>query len=574
MGSSNTETFAACIESCAATDGCVDVSYVWGTCYMKNTLNDGGAAGHVWSAKLVADGTGSTGTSTGTTKETTAPISCPSSNGKTPSITSGGTYEITCGTDYYGGDFKSVETTSFELCLEACDKNDACQAVAYVAPSCYLKNEVNKGMAAAHVWGAIVKSPAKDAFVFPTIADKALEPGATESLMADVMTLPSPPLATLGPVSPPGVNMGGLGVLTPEEKTALWFGGSDDAMKDDESGAVTVRITVDYKYPSIILDHSIYIKNVDCASGSLQAKFDNRIAFTHAADTWPAKAPLLLITSAKSCGNGDQNSFWLAQSVTFDQKASTFSASGATVHLADIYKEMDIDFGKIEMENSTSSGNGSTSTDGDVQSCGKPDSPFLDDLPAVACGASFDSALDDKLGYYAANGDDEEHVLTSAAPIDSESTDVTVKRDLAKRGWFSKIVKKAVTVVKQAAVVVVKQVAQTVVTVAKTAATVAVAAVKTTVAIGVAIAVNTAKLAVFVVTGNYDNSLTLPIDLTGTGVTKTTPWDDTTGFKFYDYRPEREGAKWKASKINLERVATEFKLLPGEKDPEPGVELW
>lgn len=574
MGSSNTATFAACIEDCAATDGCVDVSYVWGTCYKKNALNEGGAAGHVWSAKLITDGTGSTGTGTspGTPKETTAPITCPSSNGKTPSVTSGGTYEITCGTDYYGGDFKSVEAKSFDLCLEACDKNDACQAVAYVAPSCYLKNELNKGVSAPHVWGAIVKKPAKDAFAFPTIADKELEAGATESMMAGVMTLPSPPLATLGPVSPPGVNMGGLGVLTPEEKTALWFGGSSDAMSNDDSGAVTVRLTVDYKYPSIILDHSIYIKNVDCAGGSLQAKFDNLIAFTHAADTWPAKAPLLFITSAKSCGNGDQNSFWLAQAVTFDQNANTFSASGATVELGDVFKEMDIDFGKIELQNSTT--NSSTSAGGDALSCGKPDSPFLDDLPAVACGSSFDNSLDEQLGYYATNGDDEEHVLASAGANDSDRTDVTVRRDLAKRGWFSKIVKKVVSVAKQAVVAVVKQVAQTVVTVAKAAATVAVAVVKTTVAVGVAIAVNTAKLAVFIVTGNYDNSLTIPIDLTGTSLSKTTPWDDTTGFKFYDYRPEREGAKWKASKINLARVASEFKLLPGEKDPEPGVELW
>ncbi|KAH6633380.1 hypothetical protein C7974DRAFT_170427 [Boeremia exigua] len=574
MGSSNAETFAACIEDCAATDGCVDVSYVYGTCYKKNALNEGGAAGHVWSAKLIAESTGNTGTSTSTDtpKATDTPITCSASNGKTLSITSGGTYEITCGTDYYGGDFKSLETKSFDLCLEACDTNDACQAVSYVAPSCYLKNEVTKGVAAAHVWGALVKKPAKDAFAFPTVVNKDLEPGATESVMAEVMTLPSPPLATLGPVSPPGINMGGLGVLTPEEKTALWFGGSADAMKDDESGAVTVRLTVDYKYPSIILDHSIYIKNVDCASGSLQAKFDNIIAFSHAADTWPAKVPLLFITSAKSCGNGDQNSFWLAQSIKFDQNANTFSASGATVELGDVFNEMDIDFGKIEMQNSTV--NSTASTDTSALSCGKPGSPFLDDLPAVACGTSFDKSLDEQLGYYAANGDDEEHVLASAGVDSSDSTGVAVRRDLAKRGWFSSIAKKVVSVVKQAAVAVVKQVAQTVVTVAKAAATVAVAVVKTTVNVGIALAVNVAKLAVFIVTGDYDNSLVLPIDLTGTSLSKTTPWDDTTGFKFYDYRPEREGAKWKASKINLARVATEFKLLPGEKDPEPGIELW
>ncbi|KAF9700726.1 hypothetical protein EKO04_001397 [Ascochyta lentis] len=583
MGSSSKDTFAACIEDCAATEGCVDISYVWGTCYKKNTLNDGGPAGHVWSAKLITSGTDSTGTSpdtktdtkTDTTKVT--PITCPASNGKTPSISSGGTYEITCGTDYWGGDFKSLETASFDLCLEACDKNDACQAVSFVAPSCYLKNEVNKSGAAAHVWGAIVKKAAKDVFTFPTVVNKELEAGATESVMAEVMTLPSPPLATLGPVAPPGIDMGGLGVLSPAKVSELWFGGNADAMKDEDSGAVTVRLTVDYKYPSIVLDHSVYIKNADCASGSLQAKFDNLLAFSHAADTWPAKVPLLFITSAKSCGNGEQNSFWLARSVTFNMNANTFSASGTAVELADVYNEMDIDFGKIEQRNSTS--NSTSSADEDTSSCGKPGSPFLDNLPAVACGTSFDRALDEKLGYYAGNGDDEQHVLASAGVDVSDNVDVGVKSDLSKRGWlsnaFKKIAPKFVQVVVKAAVAVVKQVAQTVVQVAKAAAQVAVAVVKTTVQVGIALAVNAAKLVVFVATGNYSNSLTLPIDLgSGTSLTKTTPWEGTTGFKFYDYRPEREGSKWKTSKVNLAKVASEFKLLPGEKDPEPGIELW
>lgn len=533
----------------------------------------------MWSAKLVASDPDTTGTATATTtaatQATSTPITCPASNGKTPTIASGGTYEIACGTDYGGGDFKSVDAATFDLCLKACDDNDACQAVAYVTPACYLKNEVNKANAVGHVWGAVVKKAAKDAFAFPTIPDKGLESGATESMMADVLTLPPMPTATLGPVSPPGIDMGGLGVLTPEPKTELWFGGSADQMKDEESGAVTVRISVDYKYPSIVLDHSIYIKNVDCSSGSLQGKFDNLLAFTHAADSWPAKAPLLLITSAKSCGNSDQNSFWLAQSVAFDQSANTFSAPGKAVELADIYNEMDIDFGKIEVNNSTS--NSSMGTDGDALSCGKPNSPFVDGLPAVACGTSFDKSLDDNLGYYAANGDDEQHVLASAGADASNSTELSVKRDLSKRwgfkSFFKAVAKAAVQVVKKAVVTVVKQVAQTVVLVAKTAAKVAVSVLKTTIKVGIAIAVNTAKLAKFVVTGNYNNSLTLPIDLTGTSLTKTTPWDGTTGFKFYDYKPDPKGGKWKASKINLERVATEILKVPGEADPEPGIEL-
>ncbi|UPX15347.1 uncharacterized protein EKO05_0005795 [Ascochyta rabiei] len=349
-------------------------------------------------------------------------------------------------------------------------------------------------------------------------------------------------------------------------------------MKDEDSGAVTVRITVDYKYPSIVLDHSVYIKNVNCASGSLQAKFDNLLAFSHAADTWPAKVPLLFVTSVTSCGNGDQNSFWLARSATFNMNTNIFSASGAAVEFADIYNEMDIDFGKIEQRNSTGNST-SPSADEEGSSCGKPNSPFLDDLPAVACGTSFDKSLDEKLGFYAGTGDEENHVLASAGADASENTDVGVKRGLLKRGWLSKafknIAQKVVQVVAKAAVAVVKQVAQTVVQVAKTAAQVGVAVVKTTVKVGVALAVNAAKLVVFVATGNYSNSLSLPIDLgSGTALSQKTPWEGTTGSKFYDYRPEREDKKWKVSKVNLAKVALELKLLPGELDAEPGVDLY
>lgn len=407
-----------------------------------------------------------------------------------------------------------------------------------------------------------------------TESQKELEPGATESVMAEAITLPSPPLATLGPVSPPGVDMGGLGVLTPEPVNQLWFGGAADAMEDDESGAVTVRMTVDYKYPSIILDHSVYIKDVVCKGGSLQARFDNKVALGHSAEAWPAQVPLLFVTSATSCGNGEQNSFWLARTVTFDIKAKTFSAVGSTVELADVMNEMAIDFGKIEQTASPDKGPGLEETLG----CSKPSSTLLGNLPAVPCGLAFDKTLDERIGYYAANGQDQQQVLSSIGFNTSSDTDVSNARNLTKRGWFSSIVKfvaKTVAVVAKVAVVVVQKTAAAIVSVVKTAATVAVVAAKTVVAIGIANVTNLVKLAAFVVTGNYDNSLTIPIDLgTGNGVTKDTPWEGTQGVKFYDYKPEREGKKWKASKINLSKLLPEFKILPGEANPEPGIELW
>ncbi|KKY15345.1 putative kelch domain-containing protein [Diplodia seriata] len=142
LSSSSVASFEACIDDCAATDGCIDVSYVYGACYKKGVLNANPVSvSHVWTAKLVS--------------ASTAPISCPASNGATASIATGGTFDILCGTDYAGGDMVAVDTPSFEQCLEACDQHDGCLAVSYVAPACYLKNELRSPVAVPYVWGAL-----------------------------------------------------------------------------------------------------------------------------------------------------------------------------------------------------------------------------------------------------------------------------------------------------------------------------------------------------------------------------------------------------------------------------------
>ena len=68
--------------------------------------------------------------------------------------TASSSYQIHCGTDYYGGDLPSTTTATFEDCLSACDSATGCLAVAYVSGSCYLKSKVNAPTANDGVWGA------------------------------------------------------------------------------------------------------------------------------------------------------------------------------------------------------------------------------------------------------------------------------------------------------------------------------------------------------------------------------------------------------------------------------------
>lgn len=568
------------MEDCASTDGCIDVSYVYGACYKKNALNSPTSLAHVWTAKLqvVEDDTPTatitdapstdTATATSTAIATSTDIVCPDSDGSTQVMSTYGTYMIKCGVDYAGGDFMMTDTDTFEECMQTCDSYDECVSIAYVGTSCYLKSELTTAVKVDYVWTAIVKKSAKDAKSFYTVPDRDLE-GGSEAFLIDIMTLESPPLATLGPVPPPGVNMGGLKVLTPAPQAQLWYNGGDDAMDDDESGAVTVRLSIDYMYPSIVLEHSIYITDISCGAGSLSGRFTEATPLIHASEEWPAQAPLLLITSAASCGvEGAQNTFWLAETVTFDISAKTFVAPGKAVELADVFTNMDIDFGKIEVEEDPDDG---TSSDDDADTCGSPSSDFLDDLPAVSCGANFDKALDEALGFYAAGGADQQVVLASAGLDLSASDDgETLHQTLRKRGFWSWVAK-AVTVIAKVVVAVVQKVAEVVVAVVKKAVEVVVTVVKAVVAVSIAVATQVAKLAVFIATGNYSNSLTLPVNMgPPASVLEESPWGDQ-GFKFYTYSPEKGGEKWEASAAALDKIQGE---LIGEADPEPGIELW
>jgi hypothetical protein len=51
-------TFQSCMDVCDDTNECVDVSWVWGTCYLKNTLTEGIELGHVWTGRPIEEDKG------------------------------------------------------------------------------------------------------------------------------------------------------------------------------------------------------------------------------------------------------------------------------------------------------------------------------------------------------------------------------------------------------------------------------------------------------------------------------------------------------------------------------------
>jgi hypothetical protein len=54
MQALDSATIELCMDACDRTDGCVDVSFVYGTCYLKNAINgDATPVGHVWTGRQV-----------------------------------------------------------------------------------------------------------------------------------------------------------------------------------------------------------------------------------------------------------------------------------------------------------------------------------------------------------------------------------------------------------------------------------------------------------------------------------------------------------------------------------------
>jgi hypothetical protein len=90
MGAVSANNFDQCVQICANTDGCVDVSYVPnGPCYLKSGQQPGSTNNNIWGARWV--GYSSSTPSVTTATPTTASQSTP---------TSGKVFQIQCGVDH------------------------------------------------------------------------------------------------------------------------------------------------------------------------------------------------------------------------------------------------------------------------------------------------------------------------------------------------------------------------------------------------------------------------------------------------------------------------------------------
>lgn len=321
-------TFEACIDECDFTLECVDVSWVGGMCYMKKEIN----------ALVIADGVSTARKLGNATLEVKAPLTCEggSANGTLFRTNQAKFYEIYCGFDFPGGDFKALTTDSFEDCLNACDQNLECLDLAYVAPSCYLKNALAPPTPAAPVWGAKL------------VPDPACAPMG----------------ATLLPVANTDVDRSSLDNLVPSLEATLNYA-------EERPGNKAVALFLSMLYPQITLENSALV-SASCSEGSILVEASTEVVREHIMTTWPASG-LVLFTNSPGCNNETSRGVYRTTGAfaTTDSQVITFLVTAE--NFATVAEEVAIKYGVVKYDSpeaaptatqytSTCSGTGTMST--------------------------------------------------------------------------------------------------------------------------------------------------------------------------------------------------------------------
>ncbi|KAI5258101.1 hypothetical protein E4T42_00655 [Aureobasidium subglaciale] len=362
---------------------------------------------------------------------------------------------------------------------------------------------------------------------------------------ASEVTLPPAPTASLGAIAPPGLDLNNVENLTPAPQADLYFAGSHN---DDNSTTSVAKVGVAFQHPSVVLDHTSYIKSVHCDSSSITIVFNDLSAYQHSKTEWQIDGHLILVTSEDSCGANGTSTMFITQSFTFDASNLIAVGAGKEAKLADIFDTFDMDFGTITTSNTS------------APSCG-PMNGTTDGFPSAACGDSFDATIDQELGYYSGDASDAESVLAAIAP--------TSQTTLSKRGKSkSSLLGSLVSGAKKVASSAVKTLAAPVAKAAeKLLPPAIVKAGKDTLS---TLKSATSAALSFIPPITLSKSLTVPFNL-GPAQNDPSPWG--MQYKFFEYSPD---AKKDASMIaaTQKSLNSMSKSLNGVSNPRPGIQMF
>ena len=213
----------------------------------------------------------------------------------------------------------------------------------------------------------------------------------------------------------------------------------------------------------MVLEHSQFVKSVDCASDGLLVTFTDAQAYNFAKSSWSSTSDFVLVTYTNGCGSSnEQRTFWLVDHLNFlDDKNAIDCVTQKELAIEDAIFGVDMVWGTYRPENSTANFNSSSSgppygnsTSGPrgnftSGSCGQPPSSKIDGFPTAPCGSpDFDKILDDEIGYLNFDSADYSASLQAFAPgiedtqaVDNQgfaATGLKRRSRLQRRGnWFT-----------------------------------------------------------------------------------------------------------------------------------------
>ncbi|KAM3423668.1 hypothetical protein BST61_g1083 [Cercospora zeina] len=94
-------------------------------------------------------------------------LTCPESNNREYVAPSGARFLIECYIDHLGGDLLMQSVTTFQQCVDACDRTSGCVDVSFQGAACYMKASVGRAVRSDTVYGARLLSPPTTPPAFP-----------------------------------------------------------------------------------------------------------------------------------------------------------------------------------------------------------------------------------------------------------------------------------------------------------------------------------------------------------------------------------------------------------------------
>ena len=195
-------SFEDCIDACASTPSCVDVTFQGNFCWMKNSVKPvrytnasgarlitavGSILPPVSSPAQASPATQMNSASTTQSLVSASSVSCPTANGQ-EYFSGNSHYTIECGQDRAGGDFSMGYTYTLGDCIAKCAATSGCVDVSWVPGHpgpCYLKNSIKPIVSAPNVWGAksvmVSNMPLSPASAYSSMSSPILSSSSSSS---------------------------------------------------------------------------------------------------------------------------------------------------------------------------------------------------------------------------------------------------------------------------------------------------------------------------------------------------------------------------------------------------------